>query len=186
MKRKTNRLPNPYSGAQIVETILSDETLYKLWLSEVKKMADRIIDMRSKLYDALVKLDTPGEWGHIKSQIGMFSFTGCELPSFLPFRFLCCSGYRQRFEIETEPEIEIEIEIDIATEPELETDIPPLPPVSPEQVAELGEKAHIYMTKDGRISMAGLNDSNVQVSVVVSLGIGIRGRFWRKADDVRN
>lgn len=36
-------------------------------------MADRIIDMRDKLYDALVKLETPGEWGHIKSQIGELS-----------------------------------------------------------------------------------------------------------------
>ena len=42
-------------------------------------MADRIISMRSALYDALVELKTPGQWGHIKSQIGMFSFTGCEL-----------------------------------------------------------------------------------------------------------
>jgi aspartate aminotransferase len=39
-------------------------------------MADRIISMREKLYNALVELKTPGEWGHIKSQIGMFSFTG--------------------------------------------------------------------------------------------------------------
>jgi aspartate aminotransferase len=39
-------------------------------LGEVKKMADRIIAMRSKLYDLLLELKTPGEWGHIKSQIG--------------------------------------------------------------------------------------------------------------------
>lgn len=39
-------------------------------LSEVKGMADRIIDMREKLYNKLVELKTPGEWGHIKSQIG--------------------------------------------------------------------------------------------------------------------
>jgi aspartate aminotransferase len=48
-------------------------------LSEVKMMAERIIKMRDVLYDALIKLDTPGDWGHIKSQIGMFSFTGSEL-----------------------------------------------------------------------------------------------------------
>lgn len=42
-------------------------------------MADRIIDMREKLYNKIVELKTPGDWGHIKSQIGMFSFTGCEL-----------------------------------------------------------------------------------------------------------
>jgi hypothetical protein len=40
-------------------------------LSEVKMMAERIIKMRDVLYDALVKLETPGDWGHIKSQIGM-------------------------------------------------------------------------------------------------------------------
>jgi len=27
----------------------------------------------------------------------------------------------------------------------------------------MGEYAHIYMTKDGRISMAGLNEHNIQV-----------------------
>jgi aspartate aminotransferase len=35
-------------------------------------MADRIIAMREKLYNKLVELNTPGEWGHIKSQIGQF------------------------------------------------------------------------------------------------------------------
>ena len=39
-------------------------------LVEVKGMADRIISMRDKLYNKLVELNTPGEWGHIKSQIG--------------------------------------------------------------------------------------------------------------------
>lgn len=27
----------------------------------------------------------------------------------------------------------------------------------------MGEYAHIYMTRDGRISMAGLNEQNIQV-----------------------
>lgn len=39
-------------------------------LVEVKGMADRIISMRDRLYNKLVDLKTPGEWGHIKSQIG--------------------------------------------------------------------------------------------------------------------
>lgn len=34
-----------------------------------------------------------------------------------------------------------------------------------EQVADLAEHAHVYMTKDGRISMAGLNEHNIQVSL---------------------
>ncbi|EJT52984.1 aspartate aminotransferase, precursor [Trichosporon asahii var. asahii CBS 2479] len=93
-----------------VHTILSNPELKAEWLGEVKGMADRIIDMREKLYNKLVELNTPGEWGHIKSQIGMFSFTG----------------------------------------------------LTPEQVDALAQKAHIYLTRDGRISMAGLNDSNVE------------------------
>ena len=81
-------------------------------LVEVKGMADRIITMRERLFNKLVELKTPGEWKHIKSQIGMFSFTG----------------------------------------------------LKPEQVDALAEKAHIYLTRDGRISMAALNESNVEVS----------------------
>lgn len=40
---------------------------------EVKGMAERIISMRDHLYNKLTHdHKTPGEWGHIKSQIGMF------------------------------------------------------------------------------------------------------------------
>ncbi|ETW87264.1 hypothetical protein HETIRDRAFT_437828 [Heterobasidion irregulare TC 32-1] len=100
----------PLHGARIANTILSKPELYTEWESEVKGMADRIISMRARLYDALTHTHkTPGEWGHIKSQIGMFSFTG----------------------------------------------------LSPPQTKALAEKAHIYMTADGRISMAGLNANNI-------------------------
>ena len=36
--------------------------------------------------------------------------------------------------------------------------------VTAEQVSDLAEHAHVYLTKDGRISMAGLNEHNLQVS----------------------
>ena len=39
-------------------------------------MAKRIIDMRKALKEALLALNTPGNWDHITSQIGMFSYTG--------------------------------------------------------------------------------------------------------------
>ncbi|KAL5535850.1 AAT1 [Sanghuangporus sanghuang] len=100
----------PLHGARIANTILSSQELYSQWEGEVKGMADRIISMRDKLYDTLVGLNTPGEWGHIKSQIGMFSFTGLTQP----------------------------------------------------QTKALAERAHIYMTSDGRISMAGLNAKNIE------------------------
>lgn len=39
-------------------------------------MSGRIIAMREALHSELKKLGTPGNWDHIISQIGMFSFTG--------------------------------------------------------------------------------------------------------------
>jgi aspartate aminotransferase len=63
----------PLHGARIANTILSNADLYTQWESEVKGMANRIIGMREKLYNTLThELKTPGEWGHVKSQIGMF------------------------------------------------------------------------------------------------------------------
>jgi len=118
----------PMHGAQLVATILGTPELYELWLSEVKMMAERIIKMRDVLYDALVKLDTPGDWGHIKSQIGMFSFTG----------------------------------------------------MTAEQVGDLAEFAHVYLTKDGRISMAGLNDHNVQY-FAESMSKAVKGELKSKS-----
>ncbi|OCF56272.1 aspartate aminotransferase [Kwoniella mangroviensis CBS 10435] len=118
----------PVHGAQLVATILGTPELYEQWLTEVKKMADRIISMRDKLYDLLIELKTPGEWGHIKSQIGMFSFTG----------------------------------------------------ISPEQVQALADHAHIYMTKDGRISMAGLNEHNIKY-FAESLSKAVKGELQAKS-----
>jgi aspartate aminotransferase len=63
----------PLHGARIANAILGNEALYGEWEGEVKGMAERIISMREKLYEMLTHdLKTPGEWGHIKSQIGMF------------------------------------------------------------------------------------------------------------------
>ncbi|KAH9471832.1 hypothetical protein Pst134EA_033254 [Puccinia striiformis f. sp. tritici] len=101
----------PVHGARIAGTIMSDPALYKQWLGEVKLMADRIIGMRTSLYDTLVnELGSQRNWDHIKSQIGMFCFAG----------------------------------------------------ISPEQVAQMTKDHHVYMTKDGRISMAGVTPHNVK------------------------
>lgn len=63
----------PLQGARIANSILSSAELYREWEGEVKGMAERIISMRERLYDELTRTHkTPGEWGHIKSQIGMF------------------------------------------------------------------------------------------------------------------
>jgi len=39
-------------------------------------MSKRIMDMRRLLFEELKRLNTPGDWSHIVSQIGMFSYTG--------------------------------------------------------------------------------------------------------------
>ncbi|KIM48153.1 hypothetical protein M413DRAFT_439876 [Hebeloma cylindrosporum] len=115
----------PLHGARIANAILNNADLYTQWESEVKGMADRIISMREKLYTTLQKdLNTPGEWGHIKSQIGMFSFTGLTSP----------------------------------------------------QTKALAEKAHVYMTADGRISMAGLNGNNIEY-FAQSVDAAVRGQL---------
>ncbi|KAG5220808.1 aspartate transaminase aat [Salix suchowensis] len=115
----------PLHGARIASTILGNRELYAEWEGEVKAMADRIIGMREKLYNTLTSdLKTPGEWGHIKTQIGMFSFTG----------------------------------------------------LSPPQTKALAEKAHVYMTADGRISMAGLNSGNIEY-FAQSVDAAVRGNL---------
>ena len=72
----------PLHGARIANTILANDGLYQEWESEVEGMATRIISMRERLYDLLTNTHkTPGEWGHVKSQIGMFRYCWwCSLP----------------------------------------------------------------------------------------------------------
>jgi len=101
----------PVHGARIASTILNDDKRYAQWLGEVKGMADRIIGMRTQLFDLLVKdLGSKKNWDHIKNQIGMFCFTGLQ----------------------------------------------------PEQVEKLISEHHVYLTKDGRISMAGVTPHNIE------------------------
>lgn len=66
----------PAFGSRIVQTVLNDPNLLAEWMGCIQTMSSRIIEMRTKLYDALVALKTPGTWNHITSQIGMFSYTG--------------------------------------------------------------------------------------------------------------
>ncbi|KAK5081576.1 Aspartate aminotransferase, cytoplasmic [Lithohypha guttulata] len=100
----------PAYGARIASKVLNDPKLFAEWEEDLRTMSGRIIEMRKAVKAELEKLNTPGNWDHITSQIGMFSFTGL-----------------------TEP-----------------------------QVKAMQEKHHVYMTKNGRISMAGLNTGNVQ------------------------
>ncbi|CAG9313539.1 unnamed protein product [Blepharisma stoltei] len=63
-------------GARIVATILKDPELRENWLNELISVSQRMQNMRKLLYDELVRLEAPGNWLHIKTQIGMFCYTG--------------------------------------------------------------------------------------------------------------
>ena len=99
----------PLYGARVVDTILGDETLTKMWHQDLLDMSGRIAEMRASLRNGLKDCGNEHDWSHLTSQIGMFAYTG----------------------------------------------------LSTDQVNELREKYAIYMTADGRISIAGLNTDNV-------------------------
>ena len=99
----------PAFGARIVGKILNDPQLYSEWVSDLNVMVNRIMAMRKRLHEILVALGTPGNWDHVITQIGMFSYTGLSIRQSLLMR----------------------------------------------------EKYHIYMTDNGRISIAGLTTKNI-------------------------
>jgi len=66
----------PSHGARIVAYVLNNTQLYEEWKDNIRTMSSRIIEMRKALRAALERLGTPGNWDHITTQIGMFSYTG--------------------------------------------------------------------------------------------------------------
>lgn len=66
----------PLHGARIAELILGTPEINKMWLAEVKGMADRIASMRISLVSNLKELGSPHNWDHIQNQHGMFAYTG--------------------------------------------------------------------------------------------------------------
>jgi aspartate aminotransferase len=126
-----------HSSSQVA-LILNDPTLFAEWQQDISGMASRIILMREKLYELLTnKLKTPpvgpNGWDHIIKQIGMFSFTGLSRESLpLPRRRSFVRQLMTRWGR------------------------------AAQQCKDLVEKAHIYLTANGRISMAGLNESNIE------------------------
>ncbi|XP_033757404.1 aspartate aminotransferase, cytoplasmic-like [Pecten maximus] len=66
----------PNHGARIVGSVLNNPACFTEWKDDVQKMASRILLMRETLHQKLVALGTPGNWEHITTQRGMFSYTG--------------------------------------------------------------------------------------------------------------
>lgn len=100
----------PTHGARITATILENSDKYSMWKEELTFMARRVIMMRQRLYDLLIRNEAPGSWEHIIRQKGMFCFSGL-------------------------------------------TEL---------QVKLMKDKFHVYMTGDGRMCMAALNNGNIE------------------------
>jgi len=66
----------PAYGARLVALVLTNPELRKMWGDDLTTMSNRIATMRNSLVKALRDSGTPGEWGHIAKQIGMFAYTG--------------------------------------------------------------------------------------------------------------
>jgi len=107
---RTNYSSPPKHGGRIAAMILNKPELRAEWLAELKMVTKRMNDMRSALRKALEESGAKGNWSHITTQIGMFSFTGLTGP----------------------------------------------------QVDQMLKKHSIYMTRDGRISVCGVNSKNVK------------------------
>lgn len=100
----------PGYGARIATRILSSPELFDEWKRDVGTMANRIKSMRAALRRELENENAPGNWDHITSQIGMFSYTG----------------------------------------------------LTSSQVSRMIEQHHVYLASNGRVSMAGVNENNVE------------------------
>ena len=67
----------PTYGQKIVEQVLSNEKLYRIWQSEVQLMKTRITEMRNQLVQAFEEEDLTS-FSFINDQHGMFSYSGLE------------------------------------------------------------------------------------------------------------
>lgn len=66
----------PLFGARIVHTILSTPELRLQWMKDLEMMSGRIKQMRCVLRNEIEMYDDVGDWSHLESQVGTFSYTG--------------------------------------------------------------------------------------------------------------
>ncbi|GFE55151.1 aspartate aminotransferase [Babesia ovis] len=63
-------------GAEIAYRLLTVPELNKMWLDELKAIAERLSRLRTELRAKLEAKKVPGKWDHITRQIGMFAYLG--------------------------------------------------------------------------------------------------------------
>jgi aspartate aminotransferase/aromatic-amino-acid transaminase len=73
---RTNYSSPPAHGGHIVDTVLSEPELQKLWRSELDAMRERIQHMRRLFIDTLKDAGVKRDFSFIIDQKGMFSYTG--------------------------------------------------------------------------------------------------------------
>ena len=56
-------------AARAVAAVLTDDDLKEQWREDLKTMSTRMQTMRKALRDELEKLETPGKWDHVTSQV---------------------------------------------------------------------------------------------------------------------
>ncbi len=66
----------PAHGGLVAATVLGDKQLSEIWTKELSDMRQRIVNMRTALVDGLTQRGVDLNFTHIKSQRGMFSFSG--------------------------------------------------------------------------------------------------------------
>jgi aspartate aminotransferase len=109
--------------------------LTEQYYKQCSQMADRILSMRTKLVESIIQAGSTHDWSHVTEQIGMFAFTGESLPSFRRYLFILL--YNSLFSCRPTG-------------------------MSAEMCDQLTDDYAIYLTRDGRISIAGLNDGNLK------------------------
>lgn len=77
---RTNYSNPPAHGAAIVAQVLGDASLRQQWEEEVARMRGRINGMRELLVETLKAKGVRRDFGYIRRQRGMFSFSGLTAP----------------------------------------------------------------------------------------------------------
>ena len=73
---RTNYSSPPSHGAQLVAMTLADAELREHWEAELAGMRQRILQMREKFVAGLIEKGVEQDFGFIKNQRGMFSYSG--------------------------------------------------------------------------------------------------------------
>jgi aspartate aminotransferase len=66
----------PLHGARVIDIVLGDSKLTKMWHEDLKLMSGRMTQMRTALVKGLKDNGSKIDWTHITNQIGMFAYTG--------------------------------------------------------------------------------------------------------------